>query len=407
MLNKIQPRRMRDKIQKTKIETPSTRFLNFALPTIGDEECEEVIRTLRGGWLTYGPKTKLFEERFSNYIGVQNSIAVNSATSGLHLALLALGIGPGDEVIVPVITFCSTANVVVHMGARPVFCDVSDDLNIDVSKIRELITDKTKAIIPVHFAGQACDMDEIGQIAKEYDLKVIEDAAHAVGSAYRNRKIGTISDITVFSFYPTKNMTAAEGGMVTTQDNRLAEKIRILSMHGISKDAYKRYQADGSWYYEVLYPGYKYNMTDIQAAIGIHQLRKLPDFIEKRQYYVGLYNESFRFIPEIIFPMVHPDRYHTWHLYVIGLEIDSLKITRGEFINLLKEENIGSSVHFIPLHFHPYYRKTFGYKIGDFPKAEWFYERIVSLPLYPKLTESDIYYIIFAVRKIIESARNG
>jgi dTDP-4-amino-4,6-dideoxygalactose transaminase len=389
-------------------------FLPFALPWISDQEINEVADTLRSGWLTTGPKTKLFETEFAQYIGVKHAIAVNSCTAGLHLALLTSGITQGDEVIVPTITFAATANVVVHCGAKPVLADVGDDLNIKISEIPRLITPKTKAIIPVHFAGQPAPLTEILAIAKKNNLIVIEDAAHAVGSSYRGKKIGTISPITVFSFYPTKNMTTSEGGMVCTNNDEIAEKIRILSLHGIclcqngrqvSKDAWKRYTNEGSWYYEIHYPGYKYNMTDIQAAIGLCQLAKLDQFLALRRRYADLYTDALRFIPEISLPPVDPDSLHSWHLYVILLNLEKLTINRAQFIEALRYENIGTSVHFIPLHLHPYYQNTFGYRAGCFPNAEWLYQRIISLPLYPKMTQNDINDTIQAIKNIIKRMR--
>jgi dTDP-4-amino-4,6-dideoxygalactose transaminase len=385
-------------------------FLPFSLPWISDEEINEVVATLRSGWLTTGPKTKLFENRFAEYIGVRNAIAVNSCTAGLHLSLIASGISKGDEVIVPTITFAATANVVVHCGAKPVLADVGDDLNIKVSEISRLITPKTKAIIPVDFAGQPAALTEILAIAKKHNLIVIEDAAHSVGSCYRGKKVGSISPLTVFSFYPTKNMTTSEGGMICTNDDELAERIRILSLHGISKDAWKRYTNEGSWYYEICYPGYKYNMTDIQASLGICQLVKLEQFLAIRRRYASLYTDAFRFIPEIGLPpnTSNPspaDTRHTWHLYVILLNLEKLCINRAQFIEALRYENIGTSVHFIPLHLHPFYRNNYGYKQGDFPNAEWLYERIISLPLYPKMTENDINDTIQAIRNITKRMR--
>ncbi len=310
-------------------------FLPFALPSIGDEEINEVIATLKSGWLTTGPKTKLFEKEFASYIGVRNALAVNSCTAGLHLALLACGIKPGDEVILPTMTFAATANVVIHCGAKPVLADVGDDLNIKISEIERLITPKTRAIIPVHFAGQPCAMAEITALAKKHNLVVIEDSAHAVGATYRGKKIGTISPVTVFSFYPTKNMTTGEGGMVCTEDDELAEKIRILSLDGISKDAWKRYRKEGSWYYQILYPGFKYNMTDIQAAIGLCQLKKLDSFLAQRKHYAQIYTDAFRFVSEIILPPVASHSTHSWHLYVILLKLESLRINRDQFIQAL------------------------------------------------------------------------
>ena len=410
-------------------------FLPFSLPTIGEEEIAEVIDSLRSGWITTGPKTKRFEEEFREYIGAKHAIAVNSCTAALHIALTALGIGPGDEVIVPTLTFCSTANVVIHLGARPVLVDVGEDFNVTPEAIERAITPRTKAIIPVHYGGQPCDLEAIYSIAARYNLSVVEDAAHAVGAAYHGHKIGSdflsrgaeeqggegareprsrsveerltcnVQRVAVFSFYATKNMTTGEGGMITTADDELAERMRLLSLHGMSRDAWKRYTSTGSWYYEVLLPGYKYNMTDIQAALGIHQLRKLDDFIAIRRRYARMYDEGFADMPEVERPIIHSDRTHTYHLYVIRLNLERLTIDRAQFIEELKALNIGTSVHFIPVHLHPYYRDTFGFRPGDCPVAERLYERIISLPLFPRMTEDDVRDVIHAVKDVISKHR--
>ena len=385
-----------------------TDFLPFNLPDIGEAEIEEVVRTLRSGWITTGPKTKEFERLFREYVGCGHAIAVSSCTAGLHLALVAGDIGQGNEVITTPLTFCATANVVVHRGAVPVFADVrEEDLNIDPEEIEKKITPRTKAIIPVHLAGRPCAMDEILDIARQHDLLVIEDAAHAVGARYRGRMIGSIGDVTAFSFYATKNLTTAEGGMVTTDDAKLAERMRLLSLHGISRDAWKRYSADGSWYYEVLEAGYKYNMTDIQAALGIHQLRRLEDFIRVRRRYAEMYTSAFAEMPEIIAPSleVEPGSRHAWHLYIIRIVKGALRIGRDRFIEELRAENIGASVHFIPLHLQPYYRDRYGYRRGDFPVAEAAYEGLISLPLYTTMTEEDVGDVIRAVKKIVARHR--
>jgi len=378
------------------------RFLPFHQPSIDGEEIQEVVDTLKSGWITTGPKTKLFEKKFQEYIGCKYAIAVSSCTAGLHLALVAAGVGQGDEVITTPYTFATTGEVIIQIGAKPVFVDIEEDgFNIDVTKIPEAITPETKAIIPVHFAGEPCDMDEIMKIAQENNLFVIEDAAHAVGAEYKGKKIGNIGDVTVFSFYATKNLTTGEGGMVTTNNDELAEKIRLLSLHGISKDAWKRYTAEGSWYYEILYAGYKYNMTDIQASLGIHQLNKLEKFLSIRQKYAQRYSSAFADISEIKTPPVNHHVRHAWHLYVIRLNSASLSIDRKQFIEALKAENIGSSVHFIPLHLHPYYKKKYGYKQGDYPNSEQVYSRVISLPLFPKMADADLEDVIKAVKKVV------
>jgi len=390
------------------------RFLPFSLPLIGEEEIAEVIDSLRSGWITTGPKVKRFEEEFAQYIGCRHAIAVNSCTAALHIALTALDIGLDDEVIVPTLTFCSSANVVVHAGARPVLVDVGEDFNVQAETIERAITPRAKAIIVVHYSGQACDLAAVYDIARRHHLAVIEDAAHAVGAEYNSHKIGASyhtqvlgsnRHITCFSFYAIKNLTTGEGGMIVTSNPELAERIRMLSLHGMNRDAWKRYSSAGSWFYEIQEAGFKYNMTDIQAGMGIHQLKKLDGFIETRARYAGMYSEAFSEVPEIEMPLIHEDRKHAWHLYVIKLALERLKIDRAEFIEELRAQNIGTSVHFIPVHLHPYYREKFGYQRGDLKQAEYLYDRIVSLPLYPAMTEDDVHDVIRAVRNILSSNR--
>ena len=380
-------------------------FLPFSLPNIGEEEIEEAAEVLRSGWNTTGPRAREFERRIGEYIGAKHAIAVNSCTGALHVALAAIGIGPGDEVITSPLTFCSTANVILHLGATPVFADIGDDYNVDPAEIARRITPRTRAILPVHYSGQPCKMAEILTCARQHNLPVVEDAAHAIGARYCDRMIGTLGDVTAFSFYAIKNMTTAEGGMIATEDDELADRMRLLSLHGISKDAWKRYTSEGSWYYEVLYPGYKYNMTDVQAALGLHQLAKLERFLEVRRQYVALYNEAFGAMPEIQGPILNAHVRHAWHLYVIQLDLERLTVNRAQFIDALYAENIGTSVHFIPVHLHPYYRETFGFKRGDYPKAERVYDRILSLPLYPKMTKQDVDDVIAAVKKVVARHR--
>ncbi|MDI6841013.1 MAG: DegT/DnrJ/EryC1/StrS family aminotransferase, partial [bacterium] len=368
-----------------------------------------VVDTLRSGWLTTGPKTEKFEYEFAKYIGgttssCKHAIAVNSCTSAIHLALLAYGVGEGDEVITTPYTFVSTAEVIVHTGATPVFVDIKrDTFNIDVSKIEKAITSKTRAIIPVHIAGQPCDMAEILNIANKYNLIVIEDAAHALGAEYKGKKIGTIGDATCFSFYSTKNLTTGEGGMITTNDTEIAEKVRILALHGMSKGAWKRYSAKGSWQYKIIDKGYKYNMSDIQAAIGVVQLKRFDRMQQRRKEIAEIYNKEFNAIPELISPHQKSLTKHAWHLYIIQIRPELLKITRDEFIDALSTEGIGTSVHFIPLHLMPYYRKRYGFKRGAFPNAEYVYERVISLPLYPRLSLNDAKYVANVVKKIVKS----
>jgi dTDP-4-amino-4,6-dideoxygalactose transaminase/nucleoside-diphosphate-sugar epimerase len=377
-------------------------FLPFALPLLGKEEEDEVIDTLRSGWLTRGPKTARLEEMFKDYIGCKHAICVSSCTAALHLCLAALGIGKGDEVITSPITWPATANVIVHTGATPVFADVDrKTLNIDPAQIEKKITSRTKAIIPVHMAGQPCDMDKIRKIAKKHKLYVIEDAAHAIGALYKGKKIGTISDFACFSFYPIKNMTTVEGGLVVTNNAEWAEKVRVYSLHGVSNDAWKRYDSSFKGTIEVVYPGFKYNMSDVQASLGLHQLPKLDSFIKDRRSMTQQYNEAFREVKEIALPGQLQDVASAHHLYIIILDTDRLKISRDEFMNALKKENIGVGLHFRSLHVQKYYRDTFKLKSSSLPNAAYLSERILSLPMYPKMTQYDVDTVIKAVKKLI------
>lgn len=379
-------------------------FLVFGSPLIGEPEIQEVVDTLQSGWLGTGPKTHRFEEAFKQYIGCRHAIALNSCTAGLHLALDVIGVQPGDEVITTPMTFAATASVIVHRGAKPVFVDVElDTMNIDPNRIEDAITTRTRAIIPVHMAGRPCDLDAIMDIAQRHNLVVIEDAAHAAEAWYEGRKIGNIGHITAFSFYVTKNICTGEGGMVTTQNDDWAHEMRIRSLHGISKDAWKRYSAEGFQPYETLYPGYKYNMMDIQAALGIHQLARVEENLKVRERHWRAYNEAFAEIPEITTPLedLSAGNRHARHLYTIRLNTDQLGITRNQFIEAVKTENIGTGIHFTALHLHKYYRETFGFRLGDFPNAECIGERVVSLPLSPKLTDRDIADVVEAVSKVI------
>ncbi len=370
----------------------------FHKPYITDEELSEVLDTLKSGWLTMGPKTLKFEEEFKTYVGSKYAIAVNSCTAALHLALRAANLRENEEVIIPTMTFTATAQVVCYFGAKPVLVDIDrETCNIDLAEIEKAITPRTRFIIPVHFGGQPCDMDEIIYMARSKGLIVIEDAAHALPAIYRGRKIGTIGDITCFSFYSTKTLTTGDGGMITTEKREWAEKIRILRLHGISKDAWKRYSDEGSWYYEVTDLGYKYNMTDIQAALGIAQLKKVDYMWERRKEIARKYTDAFRNSKFIIPPLEKPDRVSAWHLYVIKLNLEAITIDRSRFIEELKRMGVGTSVHFIPLHRHPFYKNTFGYSLDDFPSAEWVYERCVSLPIYPQMSDWEIEFVIESV----------
>ncbi len=381
-------------------------FLPYGLPLIEDEEFDQMREVLTSNWLSRGPKTQQFEKEFAEFVGAKFAIGLNSCTAGLHLALVALGIGPGDEVITTPYTFAATVNTILHAGATPVLVDVDPlTYNIDPDRIEARITPRTKAIVPVHYAGQACEMGRIEALARRHGLFVIEDAAHAVYTKYRERMIGSISDATVFSFYATKNLCTGEGGMITTDNPELADKLRIYSLHGMSRNAWNRYTAAGSWFYEIEFPGFKYNMTDLQAGLGLAQLHKLERMQRIRTEYAERYQEAFSGYPELIVPYEDKRNRHAWHLYVIRIREELLTIDRAQFIEALKEENIGSSVHFIPVHLHPYYREHFNYRPGDFPVAEAIYQGLISLPLYPKMSPEDVGDVITAVTGIVERHR--
>ncbi|WEZ05328.1 DegT/DnrJ/EryC1/StrS family aminotransferase [Bacillus subtilis] len=381
-------------------------FLPYSLPLIGKEEIQEVTETLESGWLSKGPKVQQFEKEFAAFVGAKHAVAVNSCTAALFLALKAKGIGPGDEVITSPLTFSSTSNTIIHTGATPVFADIDQNtLNIDPVNLEAAVTPRTKAVVPVHFGGQSCDMDAILAIAQNHGLFVLEDAAHAVYTTYKQRMIGSIGDATAFSFYATKNLATGEGGMLTTDDEELADKIRVLSLHGMSKAAWNRYSSNGSWYYEVESPGYKMNMFDLQAALGLHQLKRLDDMQKRREEIAGRYQTAFQQISGLITPFVHDDGRHAWHLYVLQVDDKKAGVTRSEMITALKDKyNIGTSVHFIPVHIHPYYQKQFGYKEADFPNAMNYYKRTLSLPLYPSMSDDDVDDVIEAVRDIVKGA---
>jgi dTDP-4-amino-4,6-dideoxygalactose transaminase len=381
-------------------------------PDIGREEIEEVVRTLESGWLTTGPRTTQFEQEFRDYVRAPFAQAVNSCTSGLHLALASLNIGPGSEVITTPLTFCATVNVILHVGATPVLADIGADGNIDPSSVASRITERTKAIIPVHLAGLPCEMEAIWELAREHRLHVIEDAAHAVGARYHGLPIGTshrgdrnCSTATVYSFYATKNLTTGEGGMVTTHDPTLAETLKTLCLHGISKDGWNRYSERGNWYYEVLCSGFKYNLPDILSAIGIHQLRKLERFIETRTRYAQAYNAAFSDVEEFEIPPDRADCRHAWHLYGLRLNLEKLEINRDEFIVELKKKGIVTSVHFIPVPLHPFFGTYAGRPENQCPRALSLYLRLISLPLYPGMTDSQIKYVAASAKEIAWRAR--
>lgn len=381
-------------------------FLPFAQPLLGDEEIGEVVSCLRSGWLTTGHKVKQFEREFGEFVGARHALALNSCTAALHVALEALGVGPGDEVVTTPMTFTATAAVIEHLGARPVLADVDPrTLNIDPAQVERRIGPRTRAILPVHFAGQACDMDALSAIAREHRLPVVEDAAHAIPTRYRGRLVGTLSDLTCFSFYATKNITTGEGGMVVTDRDDLMDRMRLMHLHGMSRDAWKRYTQNGSWSYDILAPGFKYNLTDIAAAIGIHQLRKAEDFRARRLAIADRYDAELRDVPGVRVPEVDDREGHGWHLYVIQVDPDRLTIGRNEFIDRLIARNIGVSVHFIPLHLHPYYRDRYSYRPEDYPNAFAAFQRILSLPIYARMTDEDVRHVVEAVRDVAREAR--
>lgn len=382
-----------------KTETPQQ--IPFFRAEIGDEEIESVIQTLKSGWLTSGPKVKQFETEFAELVGAKYAIAVNSATAGLHLALEAHQIGAGDEVLVPTVTFAATAEVVIHLGARPVLVDCDPaTLNICLEDMKRKTTPKTRAIMPVHYAGQPCSMDEIADFAKEKNLVVIEDAAHAFPAAHKGRMIGSLSPATCFSFYANKTITTGEGGMITTDNEALANRMRQMSLHGLSRSAWNRFGAKGSWYYEIEAPGYKYNLSDIAAAIGIGQLHRANDFLAGRRSAALQYTEAFADTPYVDLLTTSPDVDHAWHLLVIKLQTEKLSIDRSDFIVLLNEAGIGTSVHYTPLHLHPLYRERYGYKSEDLPNAAAVFEQIISLPIFSSISSEQVAYVADNVKRI-------
>jgi dTDP-4-amino-4,6-dideoxygalactose transaminase len=386
---------------------PSARsqFLLFSTPAVGQEEMDEVADTLRSGWITTGPKTKKFEAAFRETVEAPDALGLNSCTAGLHLGLLALGVKPGDEVITTPMTFCACANVIEHLGATPRLVDVeSDTLNIDPVAIEVAVTPRTRAILPVHYAGHPADLDPIYDIAVGRGLAVLEDAAHALPARYKGRPIGSGQNPVAFSFYATKNLTTGEGGMLTGAPELLA-RARTLGLHGMSRDAWKRYGPGGSWFYQVDEPGFKYNMTDLQAAMGLAQLRKLDRFQGRRREVVAAYNLAFRGVEVLEIPTERVEVEHAWHLYVLRLRPGTLRIGRDQFIEELTARKIGTSVHFIPIHLHPYYRQKYQYRPEQFPVAYGNYQRMLSLPLHPMLTDDDVSDVIGAVLDVVKRFR--
>ena len=384
-------------------------FLYFALPDIGQEEIDEVNESLRSGWLTTGPKAKQFEEEFASFVRVPYAIAVNSGTAALHLALETIGLQEGEYVITTPFTFTATAEVTRYFGAHPLFADIDQPtMNINPAKVADIASratrdgKKVRAILPVHFAGLPCDMDALGEVAGKYSLRIVEDAAHSFPASHKGVMIGGIGDLTAFSFYATKPLSTGEGGMVTTSNGDYARRVRTMRLHGINRDIWDRYStAKPNWFYEVVAPGFKYNLTDIAASIGIHQLRKAERFRQRREQIALRYSEGFKELPILLPPGPPPGDIHSWHLYVIRLCLDRLRIDRDRFIELMAERGIGTSVHFIPLHLHPYWRDKYSLVPEDFPVSLETYLSCVSLPIYTRMTDSDCDRVIEAVREIL------
>ena len=382
-------------------------FLPFSTPTIEDAEINEVVDSLRSGWITTGPKVKRFAEDFKAYVGAPYAVPLTSATAGLHLTLLALRISEGDEIITTPMTFASTVSMIILCGGTPVLADIEPGtLNINVTEVHKKITPRTRAVIPVHFAGQACDMDPLLALAKEHGLTMIEDAAHAVGTQYKGHKIGSLDSISIFSFHPNKNITTGEGGMVCTSDENLAEEISLMKFHGMSREAWKRFSASNSPNYDILLPGFKYNMMDIQAAIGIHQLPKLDDFIDKRCAIAEFYNRELADVVELSLPAYAPyDQRHAWHLYTPLVRIELLTIDRDRFMEELKKRNIGSGLHYKAIHHHAWYREHMNIDDSELPNASYASERILSLPLFPKMTMDDARDVVEVIKLVIAKHR--
>jgi len=377
-------------------------FLVFGKPLIEQPEIDEVVDSLKSGWLSTGPKVQRFEGMFREYKGCHYSMALGSCTAAIHLSALVIGIKPGDEVLVPTMTFAATANAVIHAGARPVLVDCrKDTMTIAPEDVERKITNKTKAIIPVHFAGRMCQMDVIMAIARKHGLKVIEDAAHAIESEYHGEKAGMIGDLGCFSFYATKNIVAGEGGMVITANEAYSNKIKVLGLQGMSHDAWKRFSDDGYRHYQVVCAGFKYNMTDIEAAIAIHQLPRIETYWKCREEIWNRYQEAFKDLPVQTPLPVEKNTRHAYHLYTLLLDLERLKITRDQFLMEMKKRNIGIGVHYSALHLYSHYQNTFGYKRGDFPNAEWISDRTVSIPISAGLSDQDVVDVIEAVQDII------
>ncbi len=376
-------------------------FLVFGAPQIGEEEIAEVVATLRSGWIGTGPKVGLFEQAFRDYVGAEFAVAVNSCTAALHLSLLVSGVGPGDEVITTPMTFCATANAIAHTGAKPVFADIDRrTLNIDPTRIEAAITPRTRAIVPVHFAGRPCDLVPIRELARRRGLTLIEDAAHAIETRADAGKVGAVGDLTCFSFYVTKNVVTAEGGMITTNRRDWAERLKVYALHGMSHDAWKRYSDEGYKHYAVELAGFKYNMTDIQASLGIHQLRRADRNLCRRAQLWARYDEAFADLPLVTPAPPAPGTLHARHLYTVLVDAAAVGLTRDQFVTRLHRLKIGTGIHYVAVHLQPYYQQTWSYQRGDFPEAEFISDRTLSLPLGMKMTDQDLEDVIEAVRSL-------
>lgn len=376
-------------------------FLVFGAPRLPAEAIEAVVETLRSGWLGTGPRVAAFEEAFARYLGAPHAVAVGSCTAALHLALKILGVGPGDEVVTTPLTFTATANVIVHTGARPVFADVDERSgNLDPEAAAAVITPRTRAIIVVHYAGRPCPMDQFRDLAERHGLFLIEDAAHALEAWYRGRKIGTWGDMAAFSFYPTKSLTTGEGGMLTTARSEWAERARVLRLHGLSRDAWKRYSDEGAIDYEVVEPGFKYNMTDIQAAMGLAQMPYLERWLERRARLWSLYQEGLRDLPGLILPPEETEGIHARHLYTIRIDPGAAPFDRDRLARLLHQARIGTGIHYKALHLHPFYQQAYGYRRGMFPRAERISDQTLSLPLTAHMEEEDVLYVVEVMRAL-------
>ncbi len=391
-------------------ELPFTRrpdFLHYNRACLGPEEEQEVLDTLRSGWLTTGPKTKRFEQEMATFTGGRHCLALNSCTAALHIAMVAAGIGEGDEIITPSMTFPSAINEMVHERITPVFVDVEPDtLNMDVALVEEKITPRTKAIMPVHFAGHPVEQDRLRDVADRHHLLVIGDAAHATESTFRGQHVSRFEDMTAYSFYATKNLTTGEGGMLGVEDDDLAERARLLSLHGMSRDAWKRYSAEGYQHWDIVAPGYKYNLTDVASSLGLHQLRKLPGFLVEREKQAARYDAAFADLGDLVKVLVRrPYVRAACHLYALQVLTENLKATRDQVMHEIQADNVGIGIHFRGVHLHPFYRQRFGFAPGMLPNTEYASERVISIPLYPGLSEADQEYVIQVVRRVLQRHR--